>query len=375
MITDSIGFILLIFALGALLAVWFYKGKSSKKIERREKFTEGLREIVLGNRRRAMKILRETAIEDTNNAEAFIILGDLVREDIGPRKAFQIHLGVANRGIISDSERVRVMKSLALDYEKMGDLENAADALSKALDAEPDLWTKEFMLEVLEKLGRWEQAFDLLSTFKKSDDQLEGQLALYKVMMGNVAAENEKYHNARLLFKGAVRIDPECPSAYMRIGDAYYAEGRIEDAVGWWTQFCQKFPRIAWSCFERLERAAYDLGDFGRMITFYGDFISKQPDDYHAKATLSALFERMGRIDDAVATLRNVQSLPMEIELKLLDLLRRRDGVEGEAGELIGRIAARSDDRCEYVCDACGYNSSGPMWYCFECGAWNSFGI
>ncbi|MCD6501176.1 tetratricopeptide repeat protein [bacterium] len=373
MITDSLGFTLLIFALGALLAAWYYKGKSSKYFKQRDRFTDGLRAIVMDNRPHAMKILREVAIEDTDNIEAFILLGDLVREEMEPRKALQIHLGVADRAALSDGERARVMRSLALDYEGMGDHEAAADSLIKSLDAEPDRWTKEFLLEVLEKLGRWEDAFDLLSSLKGADKERKRQLALYKVMAGNVVAESEKYHAARLLFKTAIRIDQECPSAYMRIGDAYYAEGRTDDAVEWWTKFCGNFPDIAWSCFERLERAAYDQGDFGRMISFYGDLIAARPDDYRAREALADLFGRMGRIDDAIATLRNAQSLPLELEL--LDLLRRRDGIGGETGEVIERINARNEKQPKYICESCGYHSEEPVWYCPKCGAWNSFGI
>ncbi|GEM_PF-2149689 len=375
MISDSLGFILLIFALSALLAIWFSKNRTNSANRNKTRFADGLRAIVVGDRMRAMRILRETAIEDTSNAEAFILLGDLVREEIGPRKALQIHHSVADRKTLTPAESFRVSKSLALDYSKIGDHEMAADILARALKSNQDNWTKELLIEEYEKLGRWPEAFDLLSSFKNAALQHKGQLALYKVMMGNSAAENEKYHNARILFKDAIRIDEECPSAYLRIGDAYYAEGRIADAIEWWKKFCAKFPKIAWTSFERLERAAYDLSDFGSMITFYSKFISANTEDFRAREALSDLFVRMGRLDDAITTLQGEFEAPIELEIKLLALIQKRDNIAGEIGELIGTICLRACGKYKYTCSSCGTKINDPMWYCFECGAWNSFGI
>ncbi|HHS50935.1 MAG TPA: tetratricopeptide repeat protein [candidate division Zixibacteria bacterium] len=374
MISDHLGLTLLIFALAALLALWFWKSKVGNVDRRRDKFAEGLRAIVMGERRKAIKILRETAIEDTSNAEAFILIGDLAREEIGPRKALQIHHSVADRKTLTKAERVRVSKSLAVDYAQMGDHEMSADILERTLKDSKDPWIKDFLLEELEKLGRWEEAFDLLSSSKNAVAN-KPQLALYKVMMGNSAAESEKYHNARVLFKDAIRLDNECPSAFMRIGDAYYAEGRLTEAVEWWKKFCEKFPKIGWTCFERLERAYYDLSDYGSMITFYGELLAAHEDDFHARGALSRLFERMGRLNDAIATLKASENLPIELELSLLGLLKRRDDIGGDAGELIAKITSRSGTKYSFTCKECGCITGEPAWYCWDCGAWNSFGI
>jgi lipopolysaccharide biosynthesis regulator YciM len=376
MMGESLAFVFLLFAIGALLAFWYYQEKTAKGEKKNDSFVAGLKAIVTGENIKAMKLLREAALFDTNNLDAYLLLGDLVRERGNPRKALQIHHSLSERGIISASQKSRVLKSVALDYAAIGEHENAVNALKRAISLAPDNWLNNFLLGELEKLGRWEAAFDILSGVKGKDGIKKNQLALYKVMSGNLAAEGAQYHAARVFFKEALRVDPECKPAYIRIGDAYWAESRIDDAVEWWTKFIEKFPKIAWIVFERLERAAYHQGDFGRMITFYADFIIKYPDNAQARISLSGLYERMGRVEDAIAVLKNLPSEPtLETDIAYLDLIRKRDNIGGDTSGLIEKLRQKISQNREYACKSCSHISGEAVWYCPKCGAWNSFGI
>ena len=375
MITENLAFIFLIFAIGVLLAIWYFQQRTGKKARFRDTFLQGLKAIVTGDRKKAMKLLRENALADTANIDAYVLLGDLVREEGSAAKALQIHRSALSRATLSKEQSARILKSLALDYTAIEDHDKAIEALNKALERKRDRWTEELLLEELEKKGKWEEAFELLSKFSSDNDKKKELLALYKVMIGNSTAETGNYHKARVLFKDAIRIDKDCKPAYMRIGDAYYADDRVDDAVEWWMKFTVKFPDIAWCCFERLERAAYEQKDFGRMIVFYSDFINEHPEVERAKVALAGLYERMGRLEDAIDVLDKLDKPELPVSLRLLNLIRRRDNIDDRVGKLIENLESENQLKLDYKCSRCGYVSPGPIWYCFECGAWNSYGI
>jgi lipopolysaccharide assembly protein B len=376
MIGENLLFVFILFAVGVLLAFWYYQEKSAKSEKKNDSFVAGLKAIITGETNSAMRLLREAALFDTNNLDAYLLLGDLVREKGNHRKALQIHHSLSERGLVSPDQKSRVLKSIALDYSALGEHENAVNSIKRAISLAPDNWLSNFLLIELEKLGKWEETFKVLSEMKGKDDARKSQLALYKVMSGNQAAEAAQYHNARVLFKEAIRVSPECKAAYIRIGDAYWAESRIDDAVEWWVKFIEKFPCVSHIVFERLERAAYDQGDFGRMITFYADFIVKHQDNAQARIALAGLYERMGRTDDAIAVLKNLPTEPnLENDIFSLDLVRKRDNINGDTSVLIEKIRRKIVQNSEFTCKKCAFISTEAVWFCPKCGAWESFGI
>jgi len=375
MISESLGFIFLIFTIATFLAIWFYREKTTRREKRKEDYILGLKEIVTGDKQKAIKLLRKAAFQDTNNVDAYILLGDLLREAGNLKKALQIHRSVTSRKVISTQNSSRALKSLALDYSSIGDHQKAADVLEKSRQLIDDNWTLKFLIQELEKLNNWEDAFQLLKKLSIDSERKNKHLAHYKVKMGDISAEKEEYHNARILFKDAIRLDKDCKEAYIRVGDAYYAEGRIDDGIDWWNKFSMLFPEICHAVFKRMERAAYEKGDFGEMITFYSKFVREHPDNIAAKIALSRLFERMGRLDDAISILEDIEEKPLEVEIIYLDMISRREKIDGKTREIIDNI---SNDRLNIImfrCEECGYKSIEPLWHCPECGSWNSFGI
>lgn len=376
MIGENLGMAILIIIFSILLVVWYFRERTTKSEKKSDTFISGLKAIIMGDRAKAIRILREVASADTNNFDAYLILGDLLREEGNPKIALKIHKNLSIRANIDDLQKARALKSVALDYWAFSDFENSANALKKAKTLVQDKWIDNLLIENYEKLGLWNEALELLTKYPGKDLEKSKILALYKVMAGNKVAETRDFHHARILFKEAIKLNPDCKSAYMRIGDAYYAENRTDDAVEWWTKFTDKFPKIAWVAFERLERAAYDQGDFGRMIAFYANFSIKNPDIPEVFIALAELYKRMGRIDDAIGVLQNLSTeQTIETEIKLLNLLLQRDSSDPNIKGLAERIEKRFDKRTIFECRKCGFESPDAVWHCPKCGAWESFGI
>ncbi len=368
MLSTSLLVIFLIFVVVVIIAgISMYNWQSRRK-KGSDSFIKGLLAIVENDSESAIKYLKNTAIQDTQNIEAFVILGDILRQRGDVSKAKQIHTSLLARTFIKPQKKSRVYKSLALDSAKENKFEKALEYIEQALSLHSDRWSQEFMLDVLEHLGRWNDAFQLLA---KLDGDRE-ILALYKVEYGK-SVMDEDPHKARVIFKEALKYDKNCTPAMLLIGDAYSTEGKMKDAIEWWTKVLERNPDNSFIVIDRLESAYYEMGEFDAARALYGRILKEHPEADIIRLEIAQIFEKMGEIERASKLLEQSPKSSKTIELARA----RLNCIKGDAGaarNIIENLIVEFE-KPKLVCSSCGYETEKALWRCPKCGEWKSFGI
>ena len=106
--------VLAITAAGSIFAYFTRRPKPSKNTD--SLYTDALNAMVRGDSNGAMRLLRDVVRQDTNHLDAYLQLGDILREEGNPQQAIKVHHSLTVRPGLSESLRMHIHKSLAQDY-------------------------------------------------------------------------------------------------------------------------------------------------------------------------------------------------------------------------------------------------------------------
>ena len=116
--------------------VYYNKLRPHKTNNIREVYAEGLDLLVSGKRVSAYKNFKNIIEQDSNNINAYLRLGQILREGGNPVKALKIHKSLLYRKKLSSYELIELHKNLALNYFE---LNNFAKSIEDDIDLEDDI--------------------------------------------------------------------------------------------------------------------------------------------------------------------------------------------------------------------------------------------
>jgi lipopolysaccharide biosynthesis regulator YciM len=259
-------------------------------------YVSALRDLLDGRQEKAFAKLRQVVAEDSTNIDAYLRLGQILREHNKPEQALQVHRDLTLRGGLEPTQKSSILQQLTLDYMALKDYDTAEAALKELIDISRDhRWAHSRLLDVQKHAGKWDDAYHTAVTILKLDsDKSKKPLAVYKLHMAEDLHKKREYHKARVLYKEAIGLDPGCVKAYIGIGDSYEAEGRQEDAVTFWTKLIDAAPDSAHLVIERLKRVLYELGRFGDLGDICQNILKHSPGNREATLALSDFYEKKG---------------------------------------------------------------------------------
>lgn len=343
---------------------------------RRDSYLEGLKWLVNGDERRALKSLKSAISEDPDNLDAFLRLGDLLRKLGHCDKALQVHRQLTIRPGLSKEAKRGIYWSLVHDYISLGNNAKAISLLEELTTlGSRDVAVYEEFLNMYEKESRWDEALKarkVISGLKGEDSSL---LALYYSWVGQkLLARGEKRGNA--LVKQALKIDPACVSALITLGDTLHEDGKVSQAITTWRKVVDETPKLAFLTFDRLERAYFEEGKFGEMERIYEDLLQREPRDLRVLLALARIYEKKADREGALRVFNRILDIDPSSAFARSGLLRfhaERGEVE-KAAEQARTLAELSLPREEgYVCSNCGLTSLQYLWRCPECKEWRTF--
>lgn len=373
----------IIIAFVVIFAVMAFLWSKAKKERRRVSpglYIDALKALLAGEEKVAFVKLKEVAREDPENADAYLKLGDLFRKNRRYDKALQIHKELTLRPSLSREEKSEVLRSLAEDYSASGNHDKAISVLEELYRvSERDQRAAVRLLLEYEETGRWEDAFELRKrTFSRRKDQTDKVLALYKVLWGKQRAERGELHKARVAYKEALNYDENCVPAYVYLGEAYYQDERLKDAVEYWKKLLKVVPEAGYLVYDKLERTLFELGEYGDIPEIYEDILGKDPKNTFALFSLARIYEKKGMVELAIERYRQILDIdPQFLSARFsLAKLYQQGGRNEESMDLLENlIESFPPAATKFLCDRCGYGSSEPLWRCPSCKTWNSFNI
>ncbi len=334
--------VLLILFLGAIAFYLVYERFLNRPQESQQsQYIEAMRDLLDGRYESAFTKFRQVVAENSANTDAYLRLGQILRENNQAGRALQVHKDLTLRTGLSVAEKTAILRQLALDYLAVDDGVTAEAALKELLLLAPrNRWAHINSLKLQEKNQQWGAAYETAAQILKLEGNKSRQpLARYKYMEGEQLYKQREYHKARVVWKEALGLDPKYVQAYLMIGDSYYDEQRFEDAVTFWGKLIGAVPEQSHLVIDRLKRILFEMGRFGDIVEICENILQVNPGNVYARRTLAEFFIKKGDLDAASEVLEQVveehpEDYPVVLELirlylekgerkKLNDLLRK----------------------------------------------------
>lgn len=358
--------------------VWSSASAKRKKAGGTNSFTRGLLALIDRDYNNALGLLKQAIKEQPQEIEPFLRLGDVLRESGEINRAIQIHRELTVRAGIDKPTLARVYLSLARDYSKGMRLDRAMAVYEKVLEIDPDNErAMEEVLKVYEDLGEWEKAYSIrreISKIRKIDDTK--MLALYKANVGKFYLDKGDLKRAESNLKDALRIDSDCPAAYLYLGDYYYESGDIDSAISAWRRIVTMSPQIAYITFSRLEKAFYEKGRYEKIVDLYNDVLERNPRDVRTLMNLANIHRKKGNFDEAIRlcqTALEFEPGARRVKQALARLYYEKGDTERSLMAMVEAFNGFSSDEENYICRNCGYKSNEVLWRCPRCKVWETF--
>jgi lipopolysaccharide biosynthesis regulator YciM len=271
-------------------------------------FAAGLNYLVGGERALALQKFREVVRRDTNNIDAYVKIGDILRDAGNVERAAKVHRDLLVRTNLTKQQHVQILRSLAKDYDAAGKHELALNSIQKILEINRgDLWALDLEMLLYERLKQWSKAFEACEKLSKArGENQNSKLGYYLVQEGLQLAGENSHKASRVKFREALKLDPLSPEAYINIADSYVREERAEDALETLKQFIEKNPAKASLVFSRVKDVLYTIGEFGEIENIYNSIIEEYPDNKDAQLALADILEKKGELNRAIQLCHDV---------------------------------------------------------------------
>jgi len=315
---------LFLFLFSLIFYVFYERFFKQQTKSESELYNEALRSLLDGNEEIAFTKLRQVVAEDSNNIDAYLRLGSILRNNNKPKQALQIHKDLTLRGRLKPDTKHDILRQLYFDYMDLNNFEMAKAALQEMTTINSkDKWSFLRLLELQKKMKLWDEAYDTaVMLLKLEDNKSKKPLASFKYQMGDELYKKREYHKARILFKEALGFDPEYIDAYLAIGDSYLDENRIDDAVNFWKKLIKTIPDKGHLVLERLKKALFELGRYSELDQICENILNHSPKNLEAKLCLAEFHEKKGDTDFSEEILIEVvEENPDDIK-SVLELIR-----------------------------------------------------
>jgi lipopolysaccharide biosynthesis regulator YciM len=357
------------------LLVWRARRRVTRRDEEESAYEMGLNALIAGDRGAALRHLAQAVREDPRNVDAYVRLGNLLRERGQIRQATQVHRELLVKRRLPEATRVEIVKNLALDLaeaRRWGEVIEHIRSLPRP--DRSDLRMLRLARDAYEATGDIDEAVKTQAEILRASSSLkEPPVGVYRAHAALRALERGDRDRARAAFLAAIKESPEAVVANLYLGDMAAEDEDLERATAFWMKIVSDAPDCAHLVFERLEKAYFELGDFGRMLRIYEDVIARSPSNVHALAGLSRMLERKGELDEALGVAREAikhEGDTLAGHRRLIELLVAGGRFEEAARTAEPLIQGLADSAGPRKCPSCADELSEGEWRCRSCGTW-----
>ena len=311
---------ILVIAIGTSL-FFYYKKKPLIKNNSNKLYTEALNKLVRGDSQNAIRLLRDVVKQDTNHLDAYLQLGDILRDEGNSQNAIKIHQSLTVRPGLDDKLQIQIHQSLAKDYLSLNEISLAKKEAEMILNIDKkEFWATEFLLDLAEKSHDWAQAAHLIKTLDSNNSDIT-RLARFKVYEGMGKFENDDRKGAEQCFNKAIEIAPNFGLPHLYLGNLFSENRNLVKALEHWEQYALLDLKNGSSIYSKIESALFDLGRFSEVEKFYQRALKNNPRNLDALAKIANVLEEKGERQKALDLVEDALSQHEDsIKLRLMKL-------------------------------------------------------
>jgi lipopolysaccharide biosynthesis regulator YciM len=339
----------------------------------RKGVAEAFHRLLLGQRSEARALLAEVVRSNHAPPEAYLRLGDLLREDGETGRALALHQGLLARPVLDDEIRRLAELSVADDLMAMGRVEEAEQRLS-ALDEQ---LVDEALLarhaKALHRLKRHEDAADALVRRARIEGEAgRSDAARYLAEIGREALRRGHPDPARGRARRARHLDPQLSASYVVEGDALLQKGQIESAIEIWREGLEHASRGRGALLARLVEAAFHTGQLDSLLGELQTLADRHPQDLDLWKAVVDLRLRRGDLESFFALVESPPT-PDAADLSAWASWLRHLSSLSDPGALHRLLKGMPDSfgPRSWECTACGHQDPEPRVACPACGEWS----
>jgi len=362
----------------ALIYIASNRGKSPDSTN--QAYIDGLRRLLDGDIAGGAGKLRQAVSEDTDNTDAYVRLGDLLRKSGNTTTALRVHNSLLQRRNLSRDVKTRVKRSLYEDFKKRGELSRATDVLQELISFDPrNTSLRRELLILYEKRGMWQQAVDTMKRLvDRRNEEGRQEIATYQANIGMTLLKNGKGEEAFRHLKSALKIDKDCVPALIYLGDASYSRRDVDEAISYWKRVVETSPRYAFLTLNRIEKALFDQGKFGETKELYEDFLARNKGNVSVHDALARIYMKMGKTGNAIAEYKKALEIDPyypSAKMGLARILAATGHHEDALNELMTEVKELNKEVKQYRCTCCGHKLKEFQWVCPACGETEPFPV
>lgn len=356
-------------------AAWILsRDTSSPKPPADSPYERALVALLAGDRDEALHAFADAVRLDSNNVDAYIHLGNLLREKGEAARAYRIHRELMVRAGHSPSRARAIREGLVLDLVALGKPKEALrEAESLRQSERKGGRSLRVLLRAYEAAGEWERAYDVRAELSKQNgSRSSATLARYRAAIGEIHLRGGAVEEAKKHLKAALKHDRQHPVALLRLGDIYYTSGHAERAILLWKGLATAHPAQAHLVLDRLEAAEFERGRFSEMEQTYEEILVHNPRDARVHLALARLRLKRGQVDEAERSIRAALEIAPEsapARLLMVQAHRQRGDLQRALDE-VESVLRDLDEGVVISCGRCGRRLEEYWSRCPDCLAW-----
>lgn len=352
--------------------------KKQEKLHRKweDLFQKAVNEISSGQRGKGIATLEKILHQAPEHFESLAHLGDQLREEGEYDRAISLH----QRAIRLDPDNLPVRFALARDYAAAGDVDKEIGALNEIRSRNPNsLPTLRALRDAYLKAGNPDKAYQMqkavLPLLHNSrelarEQELFSQITYAK---GYQLYKEQKFEQAIVELKRALRENNQCLPAYVTLGEIYLENNNPKTALKFWKngfEITQSPLLLA-----RMQKQQECMDKLHDSYKLYQEAIGGAPND-GLRETFSMLYAQHllnhGEVDTALDVLSRIQNPSLSTQMYHVKTLLEKNDL-AQADEItraaFNKVAAAME---EYACTACHKQVEAWSAFCPACHAWNT---
>ena len=361
------------------LLFYIAKSTSRNRTKRTDSlYTSGLNHMLHDENDKAIECFKEYLKVNTKNLDAYIKLGVLLRNSDQKSNALNIHENLLFRQELTKGQKIIILTQVCEDLMALKQFDKAILKAREILKLDKgNPFATENLYKLLRDNHQWEQAIEYLKKNQKISSDLKNRMmTVYKVQEGfEKYYKKEKYHDARLVFRKAIKIDPTCETPYYYMGLSYIMNSREKDAITWWEKFVEVAPQKAHLVFPDLKRILFNLGKFEELNTFLGNILKKSPDNIESMIALVEFYENKGDINKAISVADEYlksRKHDIKLQISMAKLYSAKNGCR-KSVSILNEALNNFNSQEVLTCSCCGHIVNSPIWFCTNCREIDTF--
>ncbi len=360
----------------ALLGLLLLIQRKRDKRSNRNYYIDALHALIEGRNDDALKLLMRAVRMGESSTDAYLQLGNLLREKGHNDRALQLHKGLMVRRDLSEDEEKAVTIAIADDFEALGRTERAIQTLEQLSRRRKDPEVMLSLHRLHHRNGDYERALSSLRDVGKIDKTYDNaRRAAYLASVADRLMHDGRNDEAdRYLDRARKEYRNSTPALYIS-GMQAMKEGDLDEAVGNLERLLEVKTAYFNEVLPFLKKALFDAGRFQDLERLLRELLKRNPEEVEILTELASFYEKKGEVDEAVRLLedeRELVSMDPVASARLASLYLQSGETEA-ARRMLETVDAESKNKHIYYCEVCGNVSSAPLGYCNGCSSFDSF--